>query len=149
MRFLFVLFFLCLFSCGTSDDVDCSLATVGLPPLSFIFMNFENNQGEQLLESTYLQDSFKVYNAQVEFYIKRQFEGSDDGLLFDLFSIDQSDTFYLELDQHDIDTLFIGYTQNVGPCFTWRNLDQLIYNEEELYNSNNSTPQIHFTIIKE
>ena len=150
MRLTFIFLILFSFSCGTSDDVDCSLATIGLPPSSSFFFKYENSQGELLLETTYIQDSFKVFNSQTEFYIQREPNIiSDHGLRFNLFSIDQDDTYYIELNSQDTDTLIIGFTENVGPCFTFRNLTELSYNNDELYNFDTSPSQEQFTIIKE
>lgn len=147
MRWFYLLVLLTfLISCDNNDDIDCTNA---IPPASNFLLKFEDQAGNSLIGTTYVQDSFKLYNPNSTVYLKPYNSGPSDQLVVWMPDINSGETYFLELDATDTDTLIINHSEMSDDCFTYSVLDSFIYNNEVLYDENSSFFNELFTIIKE
>lgn len=148
MRLFALLLLIFLTTCNNDDDVDDCALVLPAPP-SFL-LKFEDTAGNSLIGTTFVQDSFRLYNPNYEQYIKPQPFGAPDELLVIFSDINSDETYFLELDSQDTDTLQIGHSIEAGICFDIDRLELFIYNSEVLYNSEESTVGSgSFVIVKE
>lgn len=145
MKKYVLLFTICLFflSCG-DDDVDCSLA---IPPPNNVLFQLQDPQGNLLIGTTFLQDSFKLFNPSSTVYLKpvTSFSGT---LSISFPDIESSDTYFLELSSTDTDTLSLDFNTTPSDCFTSYSLNSFIYNNLVIYDENAPSSSV-YTIIKE
>ena len=142
---LLILFCIGLFSCS-NDDVDCSLVQ---PPPSNMLLKLEDTDGNSLIGTTFVQDSFKLHNTSSTIYLKPYATGPQDELVFWFDEINSNATYYLELSPTDTDTLSVGHTTINDVCFSYKVLNSFIYNTEIIYDDNSEVNSNYFVIVKE
>ena len=134
-----------LISCGNDDDtVDCSLV---LPPPSNMIIKLVDGDGNSLIGTTFVQDSFKLSNPTSTTYIRPYTSGAQDELVIWYDNIDSDATYFLELSSEDSDTLVVGHSTVVGDCFSFKTLDSFLYNNETLFDGSSNSD--FFIITKE
>lgn len=142
-KFKLIVFVLVTFlSCGNEDDeIDCTLA---LPEPNWFEIGFYNSQGDPLIGSAYQQESFRLFNNDIELNISPMPFGDPTRLLVRYDDIVTDTDFYIELTATDNDTLNFSFNSFQGDCFLHYNLQQVIYNGEEIQLQNSS----HVSLIK-
>ena len=142
-KFRLAVFVLITFlSCGNEDDeIDCTLA---LPEPNWFEIGFYNTQGEPLIGSIYQQETFRLFNNDIELSISPNPFGDPTRLLVRFEDIETDTDFHIELTTSDIDTLNFSFDSFQGDCFLYYNLQQVIYNGDEVQLQNSS----HVSLIK-
>ncbi len=99
--------------------------TLCLPPPNSFFLTLENEAGDNLLETVYLQDSFIIYNSDTLILTK-----TSNNYWWIGFEFYESGTdYYLDLSETDTDTIALYWhsecEEGCGPCYF---IDSLFYN---------------------
>lgn len=143
-KLLIALLLLCL-SCN--DETDC---TTALPsPINF-FLEFQDADGNTLIGNVYAQDSFKLSAPNSIQYLKPAIGfGASHLLLIGNDQLENNIDHYLELSPTDTHTLNVEHDISNGPCFNLPFVTKLTYNQEVLFDLNNSSPSETYIIIKE
>ncbi|MBT8288373.1 MAG: hypothetical protein HKN00_08865 [Flavobacteriaceae bacterium] len=116
--------FVVLLSCG-EDDVDCSAV---LPPPNWFEIGFFDTQGNALIGSVYQQEEFRLYNDNTELLLRPVPFGDPERLQVIFSNIQSNIEYYIELTATDTDTLHFNYETINGPCFSFSNLTEVIFN---------------------
>ncbi|MDC8003593.1 hypothetical protein POV27_05990 [Aureisphaera galaxeae] len=123
--FVFVSFLL-LLSCEGEEDRSPNCTTVTCPPNSFL-INIQDTDGNPLINSVFVGDSFKFYTPTTTLYVKT-FQQQNDVLHIRYPEIETGTTYFLELDETEVDTLTVNFTVTEQTCCISYNLDSLRYN---------------------
>lgn len=134
-KFLFFSLVL-LLSCDNNDnEVDCTSA---LPEPNWFEIGFFNTQGEPLIGSVYQQETFRLFNAESELSISSIPFGDPTRLLVRFDDIESDKDYYIELTATDNDTLNFSFESFQGECFLHFNMQQVIYNGDNIQLQNSS-----------
>ncbi len=112
-------------SCEGDEDKfpDCSL--VLCPPNSFL-LNYQDTDGNPLINTVFVKDSFKLFNPTSTQFIRTLPEENRLAVLYE--RIESGANYFLELDTDEIDTLMFHYTTRAETCCTIFTLDSLQFN---------------------
>jgi hypothetical protein len=128
MKKIVFIFCFIILSCNNNDDTDCSTV---LPPPNYFQISFEDIDGNSLIGNVYVQDSFKLRTVNTIQYLKPQ----QDRLLIRYEEIISNETYFLELNEADTDTLIVKYSHIQTDCFINFILETFTYNQDILYDS--------------
>lgn len=126
-QYLFTpLMIMLLLACGSDDDgKDCTSA---LPEPNWFEIGFFNSQGEPLIGTVYLEEDFRLFNANSELFISPMPFGDPTRLQVRFIDIDSDTEYFIELTDVDTDTLSFTFDTRQGQCFLSYDLTQVIYN---------------------
>ncbi|GAB5399839.1 MAG: hypothetical protein Aureis2KO_14240 [Aureisphaera sp.] len=125
--FLLVLLGFTLFaSCEGDEDTGPNCAAV-LCPSNSAFLDYRDSDGNPLINTVFVKDSFKFFTPSTTQYIKPLPDG-DNRLAVFFGTIETGTTYFLELDTEEIDTLNFNFTTTSTSCCTITTLDSLFYN---------------------
>lgn len=122
-----ILFSSLLLSCASNDDIDCSTLD---PGPNWFEMGFFDPDGNPLIGTVYTQESFRMFNAQEEFYVSPFTGGDPNYLIVRYDDVTNDKEYYIELSETDTDTLQFTYAVVQGPCFPNYTLENVWYNGE-------------------
>jgi len=136
-----------IISCGNDSD-DCN-DTAFLPPPNYFQLKLEDTNGNSLIGNLFIQDSFKLSNANSILYIKPLNFGPDDELIIPFNSIDSGADYFLDLSETDTDTLNISHSLKTGECNSYESLDQFTYNSDLLFDNGIDVGTGIYPVIKD
>lgn len=133
MRELFAIlcFGLLLTSCEKDERLDCSTV---VPPSNWFEISVDNSAGSPLINTVFVQDSFRFYSALVNTYIKPvPFAGDPSYLMIEFPDLRNGMEYYLVLDPLDTDTLVFNFSEQVNDCYSDYTLSEILYNGESTH----------------
>lgn len=135
MKYLFA-FFILIVVLSSCDWNQC----VNEKPLpSFFEINLIDSLENSLVGSVYVKDSFRLYSANSEQYIRPIPYGNPSLLQIYFSKIESASTYYLELDASDTDTLEFVFSSNKGKCGTSYTMYSINYNGTQVQISSQNT----------
>jgi len=145
-KFYALVIVLVILSCGNDDD-NCS-DTAFLPPPQGIYIKLVNSAGDPLIGTIFVKDSFKLSNPAETVYVKPDRFGAQDELFIGYDAVTSGETYFLELDETDTDTLRMEHSLKESRCFDFRSLDTFTYNGQLLYDDEPLVTSFN-TIVKD
>ena len=109
---------------GACNKTDC-----GDPAPDYLLLHIQDSDSNNLIGTTYVGESFDLYNADTVIKVGPEPYGADYLLsIFPGFLI--SDTpYFLKLSESDIDTLEITWHLAESGCYTYHHVTNLRYND--------------------
>lgn len=116
-----------LLSCEGEEDKFPDCSAVLCPPNS-VLLDYQDPNGNPLINTVFVRDSFKLYNPTSTQYIRTLSSETDNRLLIRFDSILSGGTYFLELDTDEVDTLRFDYSTRETTCCFVYTLDSLRHN---------------------
>lgn len=115
-----------------------------LPPLSYFEIALVDENGNNLLGTTYNQSSFKLFSNEFELWLNYEpaFQGEILRIQYD--SIETDKEYYLQLSSTETDTIRVTFNRKHGKCYDSFDPQSFFYNGQSIL----STQSVKYIVVK-
>ncbi|NND88150.1 MAG: hypothetical protein HKM28_02760 [Flavobacteriaceae bacterium] len=123
-----LMIFMLIIGCTSDDSNPCANV---LPSPNNLLLDIQDSQGNSLIGTVYVQDSFRLRTNNSVTYVQSQ--EIDDAAALSIFftQLESGESYYLDLSETETDTLRVNYTATPNECFVAYEIDQVVYNGED------------------